>query len=286
MGKNEVKKNGLRKGDKQKIAPVAKISYTPQTLAAAIARNIRFEQATERDLSNMHWNQGHWGDLDLKTLMSDEDRIEIKILDGPAEIEGCTCSQCLDIREETPSFTEFVGVSCPTTGCIAGWATALSGDVMVVRKSFVDSFVEDEYYMDRLRENEILRVTTSDIWNHETGQIQSITARAQELLGADYDEKNYLFSEQRTLAEVLNVLDTVATGGKISESSSYIHYVVEDHDDCKANYDDDGHRDGYDYPNFKDDCEWCKLMKASDTDEDLAPEHTRHRDEEIPGQTV
>lgn len=249
MGKNEVvkAKTVIRKGDKKKIPVVKKISYTPETLAAAIAKNIRAEQAS-RDMVKMLWKQGTWGEMTLGNLLADS-HIE---LDVPVIHHNI-----LDGRTTDMGYSKkYIGVSCPTTGCIAGWATSLAGDVMVVRADVLDD------YRENLGSSEE-HITTNEVWSEETGRVEDLPARAQYLLGLTSEGRNFLFSEERTLAEVLNVLDTLATGGHVEDSPAYIHFNGSDgserHSLEREVYNEDTGNWDYTRPYQVDDCEWCKL---------------------------
>lgn len=211
MGENKVTKG------KKMLPKVAKISYTPQTLAAAIAKNIRAAKEL-RDMP-LDWDQKNWGKINIKDLVSEDKQIKVEAnkIHGVSDILEIQSGNVDDVFYGERAF---VGVSCGTTGCIAGWATSLSGDIPVVDQSDFDyavSSYQEGYY------NEHDNYIISNVYSPDLGVVVEISARGRVLLGMSEVESDWAFNQDRTEAEVLDYLDVLATGGKVSQCDSYRH---------------------------------------------------------------
>lgn len=93
-------------------------------------------------------------------------------------------------------------VSCPTTGCVAGWACALSGDVAVL-------YDEHRRYTD----DDKVVYTVYDV-KDKNGTFWEIEERAINLLGLSWDDANDLFDEDNDRAYVLEYLDDLIVAAK------------------------------------------------------------------------
>jgi hypothetical protein len=149
----------------------------PAALAAEIARKIRLDQhANENpmyyDNGVMHWYQNAWGQFKF-------DRSQLRQI------------------SLTGYHSNTFEVSCPTTGCIAGWTTTLAGYPMVIR-AFVD-----EYELGDIVETALCNVN---------GRITEIVSVARDLLKLSDSRSAWLFQAYRTQDEVLWALDKIAAG--------------------------------------------------------------------------
>lgn len=237
MGNNEVKVTG-----KNKLPKVKRISYTPQTLAAAIAKNIRAEKE-RRDLP-LDWMQRYWGEVKKSDLIASDIKIE-------RAYQLSNIQSVYDLLKDELNTgylyrDNYVAVSCGTTGCIAGWATALSGDVPVVQDSWVQE-LKDRAEYDNDEAGDVTQI--NQVYSPELKAVVGVSARGQQLLGLNDQEASYCFSGDRTESEVLSYLDTLATGGKVIDSPAFIHK--------------DRHFDNY-YGHFKpeDGCPFCEEYQA------------------------
>ena len=104
---------------------------------------------------------------------------------------------------EPPRYGGESEVACPTTGCVAGTAAMLAGDVGIVRGDDVRNVNGKRLYM-------INAVAT------QTGERRNIKERGQELLGLSYEDSNWLFSGDRLLPEVVNALIELSEGRQLS----------------------------------------------------------------------
>ncbi|MEI7780335.1 MAG: hypothetical protein WCJ18_00245 [Planctomycetota bacterium] len=97
--------------------------------------------------------------------------------------------------------------SCATTGCVAGTAAMLAGDVGIVRESDIRTIAGKSLYM-------IGSVTTKD------GRRRGIRERGKELLGLSESDSSWLFSGDRKLPEVVNALIELSEGRPLSYKTS------------------------------------------------------------------
>jgi hypothetical protein len=183
----------------------------PAKLAEAIAQQIRMdnhpnEDPSEYDNGAMHWYQEAWGNV--KARVGSFTKLSKPVMN------------MYDNRTLSPEDHHFFEVSCPTTGCIAGWADSLAGYNLVFKKvidwqdreyyagndsSKTDEQIVLDYYYD---EGEVINVEYC--YDPEKKQVRDISAVAEELLGLDYDQKSWLFDANRTKDEVLWALDEMA----------------------------------------------------------------------------
>lgn len=86
-------------------------------------------------------------------------------------------------------------VSCPTTGCVAGWACQISGDHALIE--------DDEGRFDKAN-----GTITYEIWNVVTpeNRVVDIEYRAQYLLGLSDEDANELFDAENSRDMVLRLL--------------------------------------------------------------------------------
>lgn len=92
-------------------------------------------------------------------------------------------------------------VSCGTTACVAGWASSLAGDVLVIQPHDWD---EDE---------QMFRPSNVQTLEGNTVYIEN---RGREVLGLTHNEAEYLFDQNRTRAEVLDNLKALIQGQQIA----------------------------------------------------------------------
>lgn len=97
----------------------------------------------------------------------------------------------VQVDEPLPRGTE---ISCPTTGCVAGWACAMSGDLALVDSASFEEFDAEIVYT---------------IWEVLTpkGQVLEIEERGAQLLGLDEYQAEELFDGQNSRDTVLKMLD-------------------------------------------------------------------------------
>lgn len=180
----------------------------PAQLAKAIATEIRSEAERLRrtnvnlhdlvysdrdeDLTGMRWYQGAWGQIMGKAL-GKEISGEIN-LDTVRSCFGGTRVDELNLFE--------AAATCGTTGCIAGWADSLAGYPMVAT---VDKSIKLDAPSNQ---NSVFQTDFCRVGN----EIRQISDVAAELLHLDGDQREYLFSGERTERQVLSVLDEIASG--------------------------------------------------------------------------
>jgi hypothetical protein len=91
-------------------------------------------------------------------------------------------------------------VSCQTTGCVAGTASILAGDLGILTD-------EDSTIMKNGR-----RVFPIHDIIKANGDVMSVRSRGKELLGLTEDQANWLFDGYRQLPEVVNALIELSEG--------------------------------------------------------------------------
>lgn len=99
------------------------------------------------------------------------------------------------------------GPACKTTGCVAGWTAAFSVP------------------------EEAIFIAGEGVQTVEGRRLGRVSTLAQEALGLDIDQANYLFDAYRSRENVLRVLDAIADGQPWD--------VVYDDDDPEDDDDDD-----------------------------------------------
>lgn len=185
----------MSKAKAPKFPTVPVISYTPQTLAAAIALNIRRERSA-RDKANVSWDQQWWATIDKTT-----------------DVQLVAIDQYDDGIPET-----WAAIDCATACCTAGWATSLSGDLFVVPQWRYDQFAIE------VKDDPEAEVHVERVFIKETKKTMEVQERAKELLGIeDGEEMHFLFSPNRKMSEVLNILDTISSGGWVEDSDAWSH---------------------------------------------------------------
>jgi len=205
----------------------------PAKLAAAIAAQIRMdnhanENPEDYDNGSMHWYQEAWANVKARAGSFHK-------LTSPVKYYG-------DYAK--PQEHSFFEVSCPTTGCIAGWADSLAGFPLIFRKSVPDwelkeyqettmdpnATVEDvvlSYYS----EDEIINV--DDCYDPILHKVRSIPDVAAELLALNVDQKDWLFAGGRVKDEVLWALDEMAEGNLDWEPQYEPEHECDE--ECEAN---------------------------------------------------
>jgi hypothetical protein len=165
----------------------------PKEMAKAIAEEIRRDQHPNENPENydngqMHWYQADWGQFKF----------------DPKVVKKVELSPQLQ-KFSNPLFM----VSCPTTGCVAGWTTTLAGYPMVFTSS---EDPKEEYEL-----GEVISVNECLV---EGNRRAAIVTQAQQLLGLSNNQQGWLFDGYRHQSQVLWALDTLAEHGTF------------DYDDC------------------------------------------------------
>lgn len=244
MGKNTNKEiAGVQAKDRKKVAKVKRISYTPETLAAAIAKNIR--ASIELRDAPISWKQQTWGEAMIGDIFDNDLAVDIKIPVFAGDRSYCGCFDCRDAdtaesaNGEVRFFQNRVGVACTSTACIAGWATSLSGMLMLIPGQVLADYEAElqeiilEYGADsdQVVYHRSQTLGSSEVYDPKSQQVKPIPEAAQTLLGLTTNERQYCFSEQRTEMEVLEFLDAIAVGKDVESTPgfqhSYSHYVRE-----------------------------------------------------------
>jgi len=146
-------------------------------LAKEIADNIRADEHANEHVNHyengsMHWYQAEWGQVRLdRSLLQQKGRV--------------------------------VEVTCPTTGCVAGWATTLAGYPMALRHTNVAEI------MDAFQGERHLKLSEC---NYE-GEVRSIMEVGQELLNLSSHQSRFLFDGSNSKEQVLWCLDQIAENG-------------------------------------------------------------------------
>jgi hypothetical protein len=254
-----------------KFPKVAKISYTPQTLAAAIAKNVRLDR--DEPLQGMSHQQNSWGTVGIDKLLDDANVFEITI-EGKEEV-GWEGHQRVFKRD-------IIGVACPTTGCIAGYAAVLSGDVMVVSPSLLED-ARDRVRIYNYDASEMDPISCSEVYIPKEKRTEQIEERAATLLRLDGSEQAFLFSGDRETDEVLNALDAISSGKRVSDSDAYRHHNGSGHGSSvyiDGDYDEDdnwvsGH---YTEVQYDHGCSFCTALKVENEQREwLNAEHNWKR---------
>ena len=98
---------------------------------------------------------------------------------------------------------QYAEVSCPTTGCVAGTAAMLAGDVGLAQEHRVINVNGQDRYT-------ISNVRTA------SGKNVEIRERGRQLLGLTPDQSNWLFAGERKLPEVVQALIELSNGQELS----------------------------------------------------------------------
>lgn len=163
----------------------------PKELAAEIARNIRAdkhrqEHPNKYENGQMHWRQSEWGMTKFSENLVKSGAIKEVQIPGSSRVH--------------------LEVSCPTTGCVAGWATTLAGMPMVYQSTLKGVRQTLEWGDDGVLE-------TSHCKSLDGQNVEYLPDVAQELLGIGREERGWLFDGDRKVDEVLWALDNIAKTG-------------------------------------------------------------------------
>lgn len=143
---------------------MTEIERTPQEMAAAVAEQIRKEPHRHMQMT--------WRTLD------EYGPSNITLIDGVQTVEA----------------------TCQTAACVAGWASALAGDRLIIK-------------------NHSMCMTSTGL--------SSYRRRGQELLGLDSDDAGWLFAGDNSRATVLYALDELARGQTISRRQIFTEAETE-----------------------------------------------------------
>ena len=88
-------------------------------------------------------------------------------------------------------------VSCPTTGCVAGWACQMSNDIGIVSNDEVVNHLSNDQQI----VYSIFTVITPE------GEVVEIEERAKDLLGLSWEEAEMLFDADNSRQDVLDMMD-------------------------------------------------------------------------------
>jgi hypothetical protein len=152
-----------------------------RALAAQIAIQIRLDEHGNEnpddyyDNGQMHWYQEDWG------------RVKVS-------------------AETASNFTPIgshLAVSCPTTGCVAGWATTLAGHPMVMKFTTVKELIESY-------DGEAVSVGECIL---DDGSVMHIVDRARELLDLTRHQSEWLFDGYNSKEQVLWALELIVETG-------------------------------------------------------------------------
>lgn len=253
MGKDKMVTGGT-------LPKVAKISYTPQTLAAAIAKNIRASRE-RRDLAQA-WKQQQWGNIELSLAFASTLKIEAP---KTVILSNDEKPQMYDCDTGVGSMRNWVAVECGSTACIAGWAASLSGDVMVLDETLVEDWRRD---VENGWRDDTYQMPTDLVFSKDEGGIVHISDRARKLLDLDALEAGYCFSQERSEYEVLEYLDALATGKKVQDTWGWRHHKGQSygrpfHEEIRGTYYTDDNGDSrVEHPNFDALCPICQVWDS------------------------
>lgn len=172
----------------------------PRKLARAIADLIRAdnrpgEDPDEYETKSMedgfHWFQNAWG--------------KVVIEDGTIAPLDSTITK--DRHGDPLAGHKVFEVTCPTTGCVAGWAASLAGYPMALTNIYGGDFSSV------VERNRGQVYQTDDCIDKDNNRLLSISDKGAELLNLDWDRKDWLFSGYRDLKDVLWALDQIAETG-------------------------------------------------------------------------
>lgn len=204
----------LKKAQAKQEAQYKLFRENPDKLAAEIAVQIRAdnhagEDPEEYDNGTMHWYQQAWGNVKARagSFVKLTKPVIPYYSDGP-------------LAPEDHSYFE---VTCPTTGCIAGWADSLAGFNLVFKKNIgwddrdyyaqnYPKFSDEEIVLDQYVEGEVINV--EHCYDPVMQKVRDIEEVAYELLDLTGDQKAWLFHGDRSKDEVLWALDKIAAGDK------------------------------------------------------------------------
>lgn len=100
----------------------------------------------------------------------------------------------------------YYAASCPSTACVAGWATILSGAQLCVEAGPVDWALGSR--------GARIAATVSKCVRSDNGEIQDIMAYATEALGLTHLEAKALFEGHNGREQVLGMLDNLIKAGE------------------------------------------------------------------------
>lgn len=112
--------------------------------------------------------------------------------------------------DDDPDRFDGIEVSCATTGCVAGTAAMLAGDVGLLQE-------ENLRTLRRLQLRNPKAALSIGTVRTQSGEHVSIQARGRELLGLSHSDASWLFAGHRTLAEVVYALKELSDGQPISK---------------------------------------------------------------------
>lgn len=187
-------------------------------LAATIAALIRTDNQPGEDpadksdpedmIDGFHWFQNAWG--------------KVVIEDGTVTETDATITKD---RYGDPFFgtgSKILEVTCPTTGCVAGWAASLAGYPMAIHAGWTNQSLAT--ILDKNR-GEVYQ--TDDCIDKEENRLVSISDKGAELLCLNESQKDWLFSGYREIKEVLWGLDKIAETGTFN-----VNEIPNFRDDC------------------------------------------------------
>lgn len=176
-----------------------KFRENPDKLAAEIAKTIREDQHAGEDPAfienggNMHWYQQAWGVTQAKPENLKE--VRLKNQRGWHDVEAT-----------------FFEITCPTTGCVAGWADVLAGYPLLARSiqhQTVDELIA--YYNNGAEFRDGVEIIGADYCLVD-GTNQAISTVAAQLLNLDDYQEEWLFHAENDIKRVLWALDQIAEG--------------------------------------------------------------------------
>ena len=162
-----------------------------------------------------HWFQNAWG-----KVVIEEGSIAPVDLQTVTDRYGDRVSTARRVFE----------VTCPTTGCVAGWATSLAGYPMALSHLFGQS--SEATATDIINDNLGQVFTSEDCIDKDNQRLVSIPEKAAELLGLGDANREWLFSGYRELKQVLWALDKIAETGTFNLRDAERETDDEDGDCC------------------------------------------------------
>ena len=127
----------------------------------------------------------------------------LRVVAQPGRYDQGTWQTALPEELSTSFRGRYAEVSCPTTGCVAGTAAMLAGDVGLAREHRLINVNGQERYT-------ISNVRTAN------GKTVEIRERGRQLLGLDEQQASWLFSGERKLPEVVQALIELSSGEQLS----------------------------------------------------------------------
>jgi len=157
------------------------------------------DKREELSVDGFHWFQNAWG-----KVVIEEGSV------APVDLPSVTDRYGETVRTARRVFE----VTCPTTGCVAGWATSLAGYPMALSHLFGQS--SEATATDIINDNLGQVFQSEDCIDKENQRLVSIPEKAAELLGLGDANREWLFSGYRDLKQVLWALDKIAETGTFS----------------------------------------------------------------------